>query len=102
MAQFAVKFAWILSLAVTLFFLGPQLGSLDIDGDAVPDVPIMVLHGNNDQNVQATQRDRQARIVFAIAALFTRLTCTDLGFVKVRVFADLRLEGLHSIAPLRC
>jgi hypothetical protein len=102
MAQIVAKCAWILSLAVTLFFLGPQLGSLDVDGDGVPDVPVMVMHGNNDQNVQATQCDRQARIVFAIAALFTQLTCRDLGLMKLRVSADLRTEGLHSITPLRC
>jgi len=29
--------------AVSLFFLGPQMGSLDTDGDGCPDTPVVIL-----------------------------------------------------------
>jgi len=102
MRKLAAKFAGIVALAITLFFLGPQLGSLDIDGDGTPDVPIVVMLGNNDQTVQPTNSERPARSVFAIASPFSQLSCSDLGLMKVRIPAALRSAGLDCIPPLRC
>jgi|SRR5215471_1594440 len=98
----AAKFAGILALAVALFFIGPQLGSIDTDGDGVPDVPVMVKHGNGDRNVQPTQSDRPNRVAVGIGSPFSELMSGDLGPTMVRAPADLRSAGLDSITPLRC
>jgi len=102
MRKITAKFAWILSLAITLFFIGPQLGSFDIDGDGVPDVPVMVMHGNNDQNVQPTQSERQARVALEVGWPFSDLPWHDPGPMKGRIAVDLRNAGLDSVTPLRC
>ena len=44
MRERAATCAKILLIAITLFSLGPQLGSLDIDGDGIPDIPVVVTH----------------------------------------------------------
>jgi len=102
MRKIATNCAWILSLAITLFFIGPQFGSLDTDGDGFPDVPVMVTHANNGQNVQPTPRGRQARINLDVARPFSDLQCHDSGPMKGRIAADLRSAGLDSVTPLRC
>ena len=102
MRKAATKFAWILSLAISLFFVGPQFGSLDTDGDGFPDVPIMVMQANNGQNVQPTQSGRQVRIALGVAQPFPHLQCHDSGPMKGRIAADLRSAGLDSVTPLRC
>ena len=101
MRKAATKVAWILSLAISLFFIGP-LGSLDTDGDGFPDVPVMVMHAKNGQNMQPTQSGRQARIALEIARPFSDLQCHDSGPMKGRIAADLRSAVLDSVTPLRC
>jgi len=98
----AANFAGILSLAVALFFIGPQLGSIDTDGDGVPDVPVMVKHGNGDRNVQPTQSDQPNRVAVGIGSPFSELMSGDLGPTTQRAPADLRRAELDSITPLRC
>jgi len=44
MREWAATLAKILLIAITLFHVGPQLGSLDIDGDGIPDIPVVVTH----------------------------------------------------------
>jgi len=102
MRKFVTKFAWILSLAIALFFIGPLFGSLDTDGDGFPDVPVMVMHANNGQNVQPTQSGRQTRIAREVARPFSDLQCHDSVPMKGRIAADLRSAALDSVTPLRC
>lgn len=66
-------FAKILLIAITLFFLGPQLGSLDIDCDGIPDVPLVVTHVNAPLNRHLRQRN----VVLVREVLFRRLTPND-------------------------
>lgn len=102
MKRAATKSAAILLFAVTLFFVGPQLGSLDIDGDGVPDVPVLVMDGSGGQNVQARRIDAQARIARDIASLFSELARNHPGLVERRIAANLRTAGPESRTPLRC
>ena len=64
MRTIAATVVRILLLAIGVFSLGPQFGSIDIDGDGVPDVPAIVLHRSNNQNVEAPRDDNQARSSF--------------------------------------
>ena len=97
MTKMVPIFGSALLFVVTLFFLGPQLGSLDVDGDGVPDVPIMVMRGS-DQNVQTAESD--GLVVIASACL--RLVRHDLGRVERRIVVDPPGSRLDSVPPLRC
>lgn len=88
--------AAILLFAIAFFSLGPQLGSLDIDGDGVPDVPVMVMNGCSGPNVEAVPIDGQT------SSPYSELTCSDSGLVEHINAADLRIRRLESLAPLRC
>lgn len=101
MRQMATKSAGIVLIAMTLFFLGPQLGSIDIDGDGVPDVPVIVLEGSSGQNSQGIL-DGQTGIAHAIASPFSELTCNDSGLMVRRSPANLRTAAPESHKPLRC
>jgi len=102
MKKIAAKIALILSLAITLFFIGNQFGSLDTDGDGSPDVPLMVMHANNDQKVQPTQSGRQAKNAIEVAQPFSELPCDDPGRMEGRIALDLPSTRLDSVTPLRC
>lgn len=100
MRQMATKSAVLALTAMTLFFVGPQLGSIDIGGDGVADVPVMVMDCGSGNNVQGARLDRQARIARAIAP-FSELTCNDSGLMVRRSPANLRTAGPESLRPLR-
>lgn len=102
MREMANTSAAILLFSTALFFLGPQLGSLDIDGDGVPDVPPMVLLTSSSQHVQAEQGDGQVRIALSVASPFSERTCDDPGLMGRRIAADLRISALELLTPLRC
>ena len=72
MKKVATRLAMISLFSITICFSGPLLGSIDIDRDGVPDIPVMVMHGSNDQNVQTTQSDRPARTDVALESSFSR------------------------------
>jgi len=72
MKKIATRFAMISLFSITICFSGPLLGSFDIDGDGVPDVPVMVMHGSNDQNVQTTPNDGPARTDVAMESYFSQ------------------------------
>jgi len=97
MRKIAPTFGSVLLFVVTLFFLGPQLGSVDVDGDGVPDVPIMVMHGS-DQNVQPAESDR----LVVIASPRLGLVSDDLGRIERRSVVDPPGSRLDSVPPLRC
>jgi hypothetical protein len=102
MKKIATISAGILVFAIALFFIGPPLGSLDTDGDGIPDVPVMVVHVRNGQNVHPTQSDGQGRIILTIAWPFLVPTSNDLGFTHGRNTANARSAVLDSVTPLRC
>ena len=72
MKKIATRLAMISLFSITICFSGSLLGSFDIDRDGVPDVPVMVMRGSNDQNVQTTQSDRPARTDVALESPFLR------------------------------
>ena len=88
--------AAILLFAIAFFSLGPQLGSLDIDGDGVPDVPVIVMNGSSGPNVEAVRIDGQT------ASANSELTCSDARLVEHTNAADLRITGAESLTPVRC
>jgi hypothetical protein len=102
MKEMANTPAAILLFAIALFSLGPQLGALDIDGDGVPDVPVIAFPIGSSQNVQAEQSDGQMRIALSIASPFSKRTCNDPALMERRIAADLRTSGLELLTPLRC
>ena len=98
MRKSVATFATVLLLSLTIFFLGPQLGSLDIDGDGVPDVPVMVMLGGADLNLQTPQNNGRARIHDTMESPFSRLTSNQRCLTGV----DLRGSMPDSVTPLRC
>lgn len=102
MRRIAGNAAKILLFAITLFFLGPQFGSLDIDGDGVPDVPVVVLHVSNSQNVRPSPSDRHAKVGFQTSSLFVGPICKALGLGKARIVDDPRSYRRDLIVPFRC
>jgi hypothetical protein len=102
MRKTAPIFAQILLYTIILFFLGPQFGALDIDGDGVPDVPVM-LTGGNGQNVQlAHSDDGQTKVGLATASPFLELMSRDLVSMKRRIMVEPRGSRLDSVVPLLC
>ena len=60
MRNIAATFATVLFFSITVFSLGPLRGSLDVDRDGVPDVPVMVMLISNNQNWQTKQNGASA------------------------------------------
>ena len=98
MKTIAATFAKVLLFSLTVFFLGPQLGSLDTDGDGLPDVPVMVMHASMDKNVRTAQSDRLAR-VHATESPFSGMIWDEPG-ANGRIPVYVRMTAPHS--PLRC
>jgi hypothetical protein len=102
MRTIAANVVRILLLAIGVFTLGPQFGSIDIDGNGVPDVPAIVLHRSNNQNVEATRDGRPSRVVVAKASPLLALMCNDRGLIKARIVDESRGPMPESVLPLRC
>ena len=102
MRRIAANLAATLLFAIALFFFGPQLGSLDIDGDGIPDVPVMVMHGSARQEVQLPQSNKQTKVGLAAASPFMGLIGHDVVLVKERIIVEPHGSKLESVVPLRC
>lgn len=103
MRTIAASSVRIVLIAITLFVLGPQLGALDIDGDGVPDVPVVVVdRRNNNEEVQLAQNERQTKGNLATASPLFRLISEYLSFIKARIVVDPLTSRLCSAVPLRC
>lgn len=102
MRRIAANLVATLLFAIALFFFGPQLGSLDIDGDGIPDVPVMVMHGSARQEVQLPQSSNQTKVGLATASPFVGLMSHDVVFVKERIAVEPRGSKLDSVVLLRC
>ena len=101
MSRAAKSVARILLVVTTLFFIGPQLGSLDIDGDGVPDVPVIAVHAMKDQNLRPPRGIRQVTILLAKASLYLALTGNGGLGPKGSIVIDQGVEP-DRVAPLRC
>ena len=101
MRERAATFAKILLIAITLFSLGPQLGSLDIDGDGIPDVPVVVTHLYSHLNLHL-RRNGQLKTVPAREEPFWRLTRNDSRLFPRRLVIELRGNNPQVVNPLRC
>ena len=93
--------AGILLFGIALFFIGPQVGSLDTDSDGVPDVPVIAVHAMNTQNMGAAPRDRQGSTRGASASMFLDVTSKNPG-LKGTIVTQQRLSKRACIAPLIC
>ena len=94
--------AKILLIAITLFCLGPQLGSLDIDGDGVPDVPVVVTHVSSYLNLDLRRDNGRSKIVPTRELPFWRLTRNDSRLFPTQLVIELRGYNSQLVDPLRC
>jgi hypothetical protein len=98
MKKIVANFASILLFAIIPFVLGPQSGSLDIDGDGVPDVPFMLIHGG----INHIRASHVPSIVgLATPSFLVGLMCSDRG-TKRRSIVNRCSSRLDSSTPLRC
>ena len=102
MKQSASTFAKILLIAVTLFSLGPQLGSLDIDGDGIPDVPVVVAHVSSHLKLHLWRDNGRPRVVPVREMSFWRLTRNDSRLFPGQLVSELCGSSAQRVNPLRC
>ena len=93
--------ARILVFGIALFFIGPQVGSLDIDGDGVPDVPVIAVHATDTQNMGGAPRDGQIIMWGASESPFLDFTSRNPG-LKGTIVTQERFSKWACIAPLIC
>jgi len=98
MRKIAASVVKILLLSVGLFSLGPQFGSLDIDGDGAPDVPIVVTQCSNGHLAQTTESNPPTRIDLAVESSVPN----DPELMHGRIVLYLRRTAPASVNPLRC
>jgi hypothetical protein len=102
MRERTATFARILLIATTLFSLGPQLGSLDIDGDGVPDVPVVVTHVSSPLSLHLSRNNGGSKIVPVREVLFWRFARNDSRFFPRQLVVELRGYSAQLVNPLRC
>ena len=93
--------ARILLFGIALFFIGPQVGSLDTDGDGVPDVPVIAVCAMNALNQGAPRRDGQVSTRAASGSLFLDFTNRNPGLNEA-IVTQPRLSKQACIPPLIC
>jgi len=101
MGKIKNSIARILLFGIALFFIGPQVGSLDTDGDGVPDVPVIAVDALNTQNPGAAQRDGQVSTRAASGSLFLDFTNKNPG-LEGTIVTQPRLLKQTCIPPLIC
>lgn len=101
----------ILLVAITLFAVGPQFGSLDADGDGVPEVPIVILDVTHPTFVSPSytaafllglNQHQQPSIVAAIVSLFPRVVLDAGENIGRENISPLTRFSLQSSELLRC
>jgi hypothetical protein len=100
MKENASTFAKILLIAITLFSLGPQLGSLDIDGDGIPDVPVVVTHVGSHLKLHLWQDKGRPRVVPEMS--FWRPKQNDSRLFPRHLVIELGGYNTQLVNPLRC
>jgi hypothetical protein len=102
MKENASTFAKILLIAITLFSLGPQLGSLDIDGDGIPDVPVVVTHVSSHLKFHLWRDNGRPRVVPVREMAFWRLARNDSLLFPRHFVIELGGYNAQLVNPLRC
>jgi hypothetical protein len=102
MRERASTFAKILVIAITLFSLGPQLGSLDVDGDGIPDVPVVVTHVSSHLNLHLLRHNGRLKIVGVREMSFWRLTRNDSQLFSRQLVLEPLGYNAQLANPLRC
>ena len=102
MKEGASIFGKLLLIAVTLFSLGPQLGSLDIDNDGIPDVPVVVTHVSSHLKLHLWRDNGRPRVVPVREMSFWRLTRNDSRLSPRQLVIELRSDIAQLVNPLRC
>jgi len=102
MKELASTLAKILLIAITLFSLGPQLSSLDIDGDGIPDVPVVVTYVTSHLNLHLWRHNARLKNAPGRERSFWRLTRNDSRFFPRQLVIELRGYNAQLVNPLRC
>ncbi len=91
-------------VALTLFVVGPQAGSVDDDGDGNPDIPVVVSSPSFvDEGAFATRASqRSANISAVITPLCIGVPTACIGTAKPDFVSPDELSLLHASPPLRC
>jgi len=98
MREIATSVAQILLLAMMLFFSGPLLGSLDVDGDGLPDVHVVVAQCGDyhlPQNAEST-------LPTGIDPAVESSVSNDPELKHGRINVYLPRTTSDSVKPLRC
>ena len=98
----ASTFAKILVIAITLFSLGPQLGSRDVDGDGIPDVPVVVTHVSSHLNHHLLRHNGRLKIVPVREMSVWRLTRNDSRLSPKQLVIEPLGYNAQLANPLRC
>ena len=102
MKESVSTFAKILLIATTLFSLGPQLGSLDIDGDGIPDVPVVVTHVSSHLKLHLWQDNGRPRVVPVREMSFWGLMRNDSRLFPRQPVIEPVGDHAQLVSPLRC
>jgi hypothetical protein len=102
MRERASTFAKILVIAITLFSLGPQLGSIDVDGDGIPDVPVVVTHVSSHLNLHLLRRNGRLKIVPVREMSVWRLPRNDSQLFPRKLVIGPLGYNAQLANPLRC
>ena len=97
MREIATSVAKILLLAMMLFFSGPLLGSLDVDGDGLPDVPVVVT--GCDYHLSETA---ESTLPTGIDPSIESSVSNDPELKHGRINVYLPRTASDSVKPLRC
>ena len=88
----------LLLVALVLFCVGPQLGSLDVDGDGIPEVPVIVSTAPTGPRVAQVCRPPHEALTPAIPSSRASGSPTKEPRARTRVFFSLT----GQFPPLRC
>lgn len=88
---------------VVLFSVGPQLGSLDADGDGIPEVPIMVLAGTDAADVLSVlDHTQHTTFIGPTLSLFPPVIPDTFEYIGIDFVSELNAFALLPFCPLRC
>jgi hypothetical protein len=91
-------------MALTLFVVGPQAGSVDDDGDGNPDIPVVVSSPSVVGEVSFAKRviQRSPNISAVVASVCIGILTPCSGAAKSDFVSLDGRSVLHASCPLRC
>src|SRR5215469_5985364 len=102
MKKSASIFAKTLLIAMMFFALGPQLGSLDIDGDGISDVPVVVTNISSHLKLHPWPDNGRPRVVLVREMSFWGVMRNDSRLFPKQPVIELRGDNVQLVNPLRC